>query len=64
LATARASANRKPQTAPVTYPLDLPLWLERSEIAEEQRLQHIAEHDLPDDWQPDPEDAAPWWRTD
>jgi hypothetical protein len=45
-------------------PLDLPLWLERAEIAEEQRLQHIAANRTPDSQktgQPDPEDAAPWW---
>ena len=46
----------------MTYPQDLPLWLERAEIAEEQRLAHIDANDLPDDWQPDPEDVAPWWR--
>jgi len=48
----------------VTYPLDVPLWLERSEIAEEQRLAHIAAYGLPDDWEPDPEDSAPWWQAD
>ena len=48
----------------MTYPLDLPLWLERAELAEEKRLAHIAANDLPDDWQPDPEDAAPWWQAD
>ena len=46
----------------MTYPLDLPLWLERAEIAEEQRLAHIDANDLPEDWEPDPEDVAPWWR--
>jgi len=51
-------------TLPVTYPLDLPLWLERAEIAEEQRLAHIDANDLPEDWEPDPEDAAPWWLAD
>jgi len=48
----------------MTYPLDVPLWLERAEITEEQRLAHIAAYGLPDDWQPDPEDAAPWWQAD
>jgi hypothetical protein len=47
----------------MTYPLDVPLWLERSEIAEEQRLAYIAANGLADDWEPDPEDAAPWWQA-
>ena len=46
----------------MAYPQDLPLWLERAEIAEEQRQAHIAANDLPEDWEPDPEDVAPWWR--
>ena len=49
---------------PVTYPLDVPLWLERAETEEEQRLAHIAANGLPDDWESDPEDAAPWWLAD
>ena len=43
------------------YPIDVPLWLEREEIAEEERAAFIAENDLPGDWQPDPEDLESWW---
>lgn len=42
-------------------PLDLPLWLEREQLADEERAAFIAENDLPDDWQPDPEDLQPYW---
>ena len=44
-------------------PLDLPLWLERLESAEEERQAHADANALPEDWQPDPEDVAPWWHA-
>ena len=48
----------------MTPPIDLPLWLERAEIAEEQRQAHIVANNLPEDWHPDPEDLEPWWLAD
>jgi hypothetical protein len=60
----RPSLRSRALSRSYDLPLDMPLWLERAEIAEEQRLAHIAANDLPEDWEPDPEDAAPWWRAD
>ena len=44
-------------------PLDLPLWLERLDTFEEWRQDFTDANGLPEDWQPDPEDAAPWWQS-
>lgn len=35
--------------------------MQRAEMYEEQRQAYIKANNLPEDWQPDPEDVGPWW---
>ena len=40
----------------------LPLQPPLSHDREQERAELLEANDLPDDWQPDPEDVAPWWQ--
>ena len=39
----------------------LPLQPSLADDHEAERLEFLEANDLPDDWQPDPEDVSPWW---
>ena len=42
-----------------------PLWPSAADEREQEFAEFMAAHpELPDDWQPDPEDVAPWWQRD
>lgn len=42
----------------------LPLQPSLADDNEQERLEFLANHDLPDDYQHDPEDLQPWWLID
>ena len=42
----------------------LPLQPPASADREQDLAEFIAANDLPEDWQPDPEDLQPWWLPD
>jgi hypothetical protein len=54
-----------PVTTTTALPLNAQLWPSAADEFELQDGDFMAAHpELPDGWQPDPEDLAPWWHRD